>query len=713
MSVLKNFSTTDKVILCGSTVILIVLSYLLYDDTLLVPSHSGKEPLIGTLSHTHRDVRRKNNDNFIWLPGNNKDQVYNKDSIFTGPDSQASIRLTDGSVIQIQENSLMNLNLKNGQMELDLRFGQLTGNGNTPLKIKTGEEEYTIQGKDAKFEINRSKSGAMDVKVLSGDAEIRGKNGTQKLKPNESLQITKKGVDKKEGDARIELITQNDAYLHRSSDKAPLSFEWKGQGPLAQYNIEISKTEDFKKILSLHSTQEQNISLVAPLKEGTYYWRVQGLNVRSKPVATSKIRKFYVSYLATPKLLTPENNGMLRAEILTTSGPLRGALTVTWEGHPRHLRYHWQISEDQDFHKIVAEKTLRETQIRTPELHSGTYFTRVKGFDKEQHPSPWSAVHAFNFEVTQEPKPPAPLLTEKNLRFTIPKLQNREPSAAPVPQMSWTKVDVAKNYRWEIAKSPRFADAQAAKVAETKIAWNEYKPGKYYFRVFSTTPLGQNSDPSETGVLEVYGEAPVLNPVPATLVKETNLDAIPSPQEVEVQWSPISSASSYLLQWDEKPDFSEPQEQVVNSTQAPILMNTPGAYHVRVKALNENSEVISEFSNVQQAIYTFKKTLKAPQLVEPYDKNTIFLQKDMEPWVWLEWQAVSEATNYQLEVSTKADFSQLILTKTLNETRFLVRKKIPYGLIYWRVRALGFDESLNSEWAQRQFLIYHQKNSGF
>src|SRR5690606_37654201 len=124
MSVLSRFSTTDRVILSGSTVVLLLLSYLLYDDSLLFPKDTNSEPPIGVISSSANDVRRKNTGNFVWLPGNKKDQIYNRDSIFTGDGSQASIQLNDGSTIQIKENSLVNLNLKNGQMQLDLRFGQ-------------------------------------------------------------------------------------------------------------------------------------------------------------------------------------------------------------------------------------------------------------------------------------------------------------------------------------------------------------------------------------------------------------------------------------------------------------------------------------------------------------------------------------------------------------------------------------------------------------
>ncbi|WP_413291015.1 FecR domain-containing protein [Bdellovibrio sp. HCB337] len=714
MSVFNRFSTTDRIILSGSVVILLALSYLLYDDSLIFPKNTSNEPLIGTISSSNNDVRRKNSGNFIWLPGNKKDQVFNKDSIFTGDGSEAQIQLSDGSVIQIQENSLVNLNLKNGQMELDLRFGQFTGNGNSPIRIKTGSEEYTIQGKDAKFEINRSQTGDLDVKVLSGDAEITGKNGKQKLQSNEALQITKKGIEKGQVEAKVRLITKNDIYMYRAADKLPLAFEWEGRGPIGQYEIEIAKTEDFKKVLALRTTAEQKISVKDSLKEGPYFWRVKGLDSRRKHLATSTSQKFYLSYMMPPQVVTPTDKATVKVEALSGPTGLQANTKITWQADERHKNYQWQLSRSADFSDILVEKDAwTPKEVITPNLRSGPYFTRVRGYDKDKHPSPWSKPHAFTFEVNAEVKPPAPRLVEKRIRFQMPKTEDRAPSAANSPQMAWTDVDVAKDYRFEISKSPRFTGAQVVETENTRTTWTQYKPGKHYFRVYTRTALGQSSDPSETGVIEVYGDAPVLGGIPSTLIKETNINAVPPEKEVRVTWSSIPDAQSYLVQMDKSPTFENPVQQEVNTTDGTVRLPEPGKYFVRVKALGEGSQDMSEFSNVQDTTYVFKKTLKAPELIEPYDKTTVFLQKDMEPLIWLEWAAVQDATKYHVEVSSDASFSRIVMSKTLGETRFLVREKIPYGNIYWRIRALGPDESLNSDWADRQFMIHHQKNRGF
>lgn len=713
MSVFDRFSTTDRLILGGSLGVLLLLSYLLYDDSLLFPTDQHTEPPIGVISSMENDVRRKNTGQFIWLPGNTKDEIYNQDSIFTGGNSQAAIQLHDGSLIQIQENSLVNLNLKNGQMQLDLRFGQFTGNGNSSLRVKSGKEEYLIQGKDAKFELNRSQQGDLEVKVLSGNAKITGKAGQQKLKSNESLKISTKGAEKNQENFSIKLLTKDKAYLYRAVDKQPIEFKWTSEGSLAQYQLEVAKTQDFKKILALKTTADKAISIKDTLKEGTYFWRVKGLDSTRKPRATSAVQSFYLNYMQPPTVTSPADRSTVKTTVLKTADGLQAPLDITWTADERTRNFEWQLSDSAEFSQIIAQKNLSEKNTTTPALRQGTYFTRVRGFDKDKHPSPWSLTHQFSYEIEAEAKPPAPRLVEKRIRFQIPPSDGRAPSAETSPQMAWTPVSVAQTYQWEISKNAQFAGANGTTTPNTKIAWTQYQPGKYYFRVFARTQLGQSSAASETGVLEVFGDQPILKPIPTILVKDHDINAKAPPKETRAQWSPVADAKTYLVQMDKTPEFENPSQIEINSTEAPLTLPEPGKYYVRVKALNESSQDMSDFSNVEEVGYQFRRMIRPPKLIEPYDKTTVFLQKDMEPLIWLEWEAAAEAKGYILELSSNEDFTRILLSKSLRETRFLIKEKLPYGNIFWRVKSLAEDESMSSEWAPRQFMFYHQRNDGF
>jgi hypothetical protein len=720
MRALNRFSKTEKKILMASIAVLLALSYLLYDDSLLYPQKTrGDEKSVGSLTSLENDVRRKSITDFVWIPGTKKDEIYNQDSIFTGDQSKASVQLADGSVIQIQENSLVNINVRNGQMQLDLRFGQLTGNGNSSIHVKTDTDEYTIDGKSGSFEVNRSSSGALDVHVLSGKAEIKGKKGRQDLKTNESLQISNNGIEKNQVDASIQLLTDDNVIMYRQVDKDPVKFAWKGKGPLSQYQLEIATEESFKKLISLDEVASESATVTDAMSEATYFWRVKGLNNLRKTLAVSKTQKFYLSYLQAPHFTTPQNDSTQELKALgPDADALKASFSMTWEASPRTTSFTWQLSDSETFTQIVAEKKITEKdaaikKLQTPEVASGKYYARIRGYDAEAHPSPWSPIHAITVDIENEERLPAPKLNQTLTRFQMPQLLGRAPSAAESPQVSWTAVEQAKNYHWEIANNPSFHGAKAVDLNDTKMAWTGFKPGKYYYRVFARSELGQLSLASTTGEILVLSAEPTLNPMTPLVAKSSNPEAKAPEKVLNISWSAVPGANRYKLEIDKTAEFKAPLEKVVTAPSEQITLTEPGSYFVRVKAIGETDEDLSEYSKVEEANYTYKINLKAPVLTEPLNGTTVFLQKDADPYLWLGWQAVPGATGYILEYSTTADFSPVLLNVQQTETQFLIKTKIPYGKIFWRVRAISKFKGYDSEWTSWQFTILQQRNQGF
>jgi len=145
-----------------------------------------------------------------------------------------------------------------------------------------------------------------------------------------------------------------------------------------------------------------------------------------------------------------------------------------------------------------------------------------------------------------------------------------------------------------------------------------------------------------------------------------------------------------------------------------LTIHEPGRYKLRVQALDRDNKPLTPFSNIEEALYVFRSPLDSPVLTEPFNQASIFLQTEMEPFIWLEWKAVESSISYSIEVSDKADFSRILLSKTLAKTRYLVKDRVPLGKIYWRVRANAKNEKESSLWSEkREFTLYHQKNETF
>jgi hypothetical protein len=387
---------------------------------------------------------------------------------------------------------------------------------------------------------------------------------------------------------------------------------------------------------------------------------------------------------------------------------------VTWSSSEEYAQYRFQLSKNSDFKETIKDIMTPAKESMTPNLSSGTYYVRVLGTDKNNKiSSHWSTPVSFKLDLValkeQPPEPPV-LLTNK-IFFKVPNSTDRSPAAIAGPVIGWKPVENIPKYRLEIAKAKDFSGRTEFVVENDKAAWSKYRPGKYYYRVYSISQSGLTSSPSELGEMTVHVDNPILSNIDPIHLRGSDA---PRPQDIKISWSQVPFAKSYILQYDKNENFSNPEQLMFPSTEAQIQLPTPGNYHIRVKAVDENKSVLSGYSNNGLAVYLYDNPLMTPVLNEPFDKASIFLQKETSPYVWLEWKSVDGAQNYMIEISNTPDFSTVLVKKSVSENRFLINDKIPTGKVFWRVRAMSIESKSESDWSkQREFILFQKKNEIF
>lgn len=720
---MSGFGRTEKIIFGIAMAILMVFSYFLYDDSLLVTkTTNSKLELIGNVSVSQNDVRRKNLDTFSWIPAIEKDQVFQNDSIFTGDRSEALIHLQDGTQIRIQPNSMVTLNQKNGQMNLNLRYGNLVSEiaKNTSLTIKSGTQEFKLEGKTnstgkSKIQFKKSHSGSMDLKLISGDVKyINKKKNTQKdLPKNDEVIVSKSGDIKTSQKPIITLKTPDNISLLRTSPEDPLPFEWICKGNVARYKIEFSNSETFNMAALTKTTSYTKVEIVDPLKSGSYFWRVTALDNDGDILASSPAQTIHVTELESPQITSPAKEAQIELEIAAKKqDELAASTEMRWTAPSQFKNFIWQVANDPQFKNILKEGQTQNLSAITPKLPSGTYWVRVHGRTERQKTSRWSEAIPFTLNLlARKSEPPnKPILITKAVTFKVPNNLRRNPSSAESPKLAWKPVFEVKNYHLQIAKDIQFKAAENYDVSANQIAWSRYRPGKYFYRVYARGLNDLMSEPSETGTLDISVGDLTLAPVkPIDFIGDK-----PSPKETAVTWNQVAFAKRYLLQMDKDKDFSQPVQFEYSLNKGTLTLPDPGLYHLRVQALDDANKPLTKFSNIEQAVYTFKTPLSTPPLLEPFNDASIFLQTEMEPFIWLEWKKVERATLYTIEISDKPDFSNLLITKSIKENRYLIKDKVPLGKIYWRVKAISESTSETSLWTDvREFTLYHQKNESF
>lgn len=653
---MSRLGRTEKTIFFIAIAVFMVMSYFLYDDTLLFPSATPDSlSLIGVISESQNDVRRKNSNNFSWFPASREDRIYENDSIFTGDRSEAVLHLNEGASLRLQPNSLVTLNLKSGQMILDLRYGNLKGDvkPGTSVTVRSGTEEFVVENKvgnpaESKVEFAKDHGGNVEVKLLSGAATFVNKKTRARatLSMTKPLTLKKNGAIQQAEKPELILTTADNLSVVRENPDDPMTFAWQSKGKINQYKFEISPKEDFSVVALGQNTTNQQIEIREGLEPGSYFWRVQGVDNQAQVLVTSPVHKITISIMSKPlAVVTPP---------------------------------------------AIASPAPAPAPAPTPALV----------------PSATSAAEPPPVKV----QPARPVLVTKAVAFQVPSAQERNLASPPSPQLKWKAIPQVKNYQLQISKDNRFTAVEKYDVTKNETEWAQYQPGKYHYRVIARGINGLTSEPSDVGTIDITVGELTLSPLkPITLIGK-----VPGPIEMPITWTEIPFAKTYLVQLDKDLAFSQPVQMEYSTEGGKLTIPEPGSYKVRVQALDQNAQPLTAFSNVEEAHYVFRSPLASPTMTEPFDNASIFLQTEMEPFIWLEWKAVEGSISYSIEISDKPNFSRILLRHTLTKTRYLVKDRIPLGKIYWRIRANGKTEVETSPWTERrEFTLYHQKNETF
>ncbi len=713
----------DKIFLSLAILVIAIFSYLLYDDSLFFKDKSeSTQQQIGSISLTKNDVRLKNASAFAWKTAGKAFDVHQKDSIFTGERSEVSILLNDGSVINLKENSLVTLNFQNGEMTLDLKYGDFIGqlSPEGKLKVTAGKEEYNLKGEKSAtnektiLQLNKSRSGQLDVKLQQGAAAIKSKNQTKVLQKDQSVSLAEKLEEVPR--PSIKLLVADKSRFKQIKEGDELPFTWSASQKVPQFKIEIARDTFFKEIVWNGRTTLEKTGVPLRSGEGEFFWRVKALSVSGQELNTSATNTFSVARLEAPVLLEPAKGQSLQFEMNVDTLPenLKSSFLIKWQETKDSKNYHYQIARDIQFRDILANTVVENLEAVSPSLPTGEYFIRVRGEKNAEAFSAWSDTHPVNLIVGLEQRPMAPRLVTNKIIFNPATAEKRSPSSEAIPTIIWEKPDGIAQFKVQVARTKDFQNAKVYSSNSNQFDLKNYAPGLSYFRVFSMSPRGLASLPGEVGSISVSFLDPKINPLQDLIVNGTD-KTLPAPsKEMLVAWTPVPGAQKYLLELDQDARFSNSKKLEVSTASVPVILEKPGTFHVRVVALNQAGKTISRYSPPEKFQYIYRVPLALPSLMEPFDKTTVFMQQETEVFIWLEWKSVKDVKVYQLDISASPSFDSTLITIQTTEPRFLVKNKLPSGKLYWRVRAISENPDMNSDWTSaREFSLLIKKNEAF
>ncbi len=474
-----KLSRRDKVVTVILIVVMLILIYIMQCHWRNRFGSRGESKPVGHVEYKYHQVQRKFSDRMLWEDVESKSAIYAYDWVMTKDKSDARITLNNGMKVDMDPESMVEidetrdgvgLTLRDGTIRADTRTsknGSITAADGTKIDLSGADAQITTDGKN------------VSVDVKEGSATLKNRDKESKVGAGEIGNVNTSGFSKE----KTSIILRSPAQgAVQESASAPVNFAF--DAPPGSDNCKISLSGNKAKRLLAVSGGSRSERLA----DGTYKWRVtcnQKGQAVSSPTGTFRVRP-----TANFALVSPSPGQVVYANQTEN-------LALRWRSNGPVKA---ELSRSADFSSPVKASETGGQSLAVPNLKPGKYYWRVyPAGDRAQALSSSFTVSekgellAENTDKNnQTGKKNKSEKTEKaekpeNFRITAraESRVNMEPDAKTAGvRISWTPVNKKHQYRVRIADSKDFSGELVTRDVTGKgQATVPLAPGEYFYRV--------------------------------------------------------------------------------------------------------------------------------------------------------------------------------------------------------------------------------------
>ena len=486
----------DYYVAAGCAGLVLFFSVALYLHMTRRVEASGEQ--IGIIRFRRNTAQRKYSSQVIWEPLDMEAPLYNRDSIRTGELSLAEIILNDGTRIELDENSMVVLNLGDEALDINFEYGSINARreegetgGETALNIRSQDQTITVGaagGSD--IQLNRSEGEGLDVLVNRGEASVATSGGEARtIGQDERATLSDEGIQVQQVTLRP-IGPANGQRFFPEGAQTNVRFSWQPTQGDRQLTFQLSRRRDFSDLVMSRTLAASSVD--ASLGDGDYYWRLTAQNPQTGATEESEVRKISVINNAPIRLFTPSNG---QAFQYTTEAPF---VNFSWSENSLADTYTLEVATDPGFRDVVQSREVRAqgTAIR---LGGGDYFWRVRSRATIEGGA--TSSEPFRLRVTQRDEIPAPAPRHPTDGTRISSVYFEREGV----NFNWERSNEIETVTLEIASDANFQNTivTAQSRGNFTSVRNNLPLGTYFWRLRGTDSSGTLTAYSATARFEV------------------------------------------------------------------------------------------------------------------------------------------------------------------------------------------------------------------
>lgn len=615
----------------------------------------NEEP-IATIEFKYKTAQRRFFEDLIWDRLRQESPVYEGDTIRTAPLSEATIYFIDGNIMDLQENTMARISLKEDGVEVDFEGGAVTvsSSDNSSIKIRSGDSVVEVSNGSI-LAAAESKSGNLNVQLNSGSAKFNSLNGTSReLQQGVTLEF---GSD---GSSVVHNLTvtyplPNQKFLNVNEHDYVVPFNWNSD--LQTVIIETSATKDFVEVETSQKVTNASDAKVA-LTSGVHYWRVSAINDVTGTAVETAAGKLSIFYSPSPELISPKQNYQ---SFFRKKNP---QIRFAWTESERATSYELTVADNAEMKNPVIVKRSPQTSCIISSLGQGTWYWNVAPYYKMNNLGLGVSSKISSFTVTQSGTLlPADLLLPYDNALVSTKIPMKNGTIAYQKiSFSWKDDPEAANYDFKLWS----ADSHGVPAVAGTVTNNYFTVdcskinianGRWYWQVTKTDAEGNyvNSEVREFYAIDSDMEQRTLFPPDNYRIAEARTQDVRYswktniPYETVFQVARDSSFTNIMFQ--EKTNSS-----TVNGRSLPI-----GTYYWRIKTNVEGADI-----SCSPKVLIVEPPLGAPENIFPRPGTRAVIRPNTP--LEFKWTAVEGADYYEIKLAKTNAPDKILYSRSFIES---------------------------------------------